>query len=171
MINDIESDLHVFVYGTLKTGEPNHYWFEDTTHGESQLVGPGHTVERFPLVIATQYNLPMLLDQAGTGKSIKGEIYKIDAAKLKHLDILEAYPSLYTRRVVQVNLDGEGTALLHTWVYLIDNFREELLDNDYVSEYSAKIHTWDPAYLDNKDGDFLYDALKKPKLSKSKKES
>ena len=52
---------HVFVYGTLKTGEPNHYWFEDKSHGYSCLVGQAETVDKFPLVIATKYNLPMLL--------------------------------------------------------------------------------------------------------------
>jgi hypothetical protein len=52
---------HVFVYGTLKTGEPNHYWFEDQSHGFAEIVGPAETAEKFPLVIATKYNLPMLL--------------------------------------------------------------------------------------------------------------
>ena len=54
---------YVFVYGTLKTGEPNHYWFEDQSHGFSERVGEAVTSEKFPLVIATKYNLPMLLGE------------------------------------------------------------------------------------------------------------
>ena len=127
---------YVFVYGTLKTGEPNHYWFEDQSHGFSERVGEAVTSEKFPLVIATKYNLPMLLgktksmitreslkyqkylkcieffptkpkslkvvdlhtnryfskktnknhlDQAGTGRNIIGEVYRIDKEKLAHL--------------------------------------------------------------------------------------
>ena len=56
--------VNIFVYGTLKTGEPNHYWFEEASvsHGASvELVGAGVTQERLPLIIATEFNIPMLL--------------------------------------------------------------------------------------------------------------
>ena len=56
--------VNIFVYGTLKTGEPNHYWFEEAsvTHRASvELVGAGVTQERLPLIIATEFNIPMLL--------------------------------------------------------------------------------------------------------------
>ena len=57
-------------------------------------------MKRFPLVIATQYNIPMLLgnfkchvvcqilfflDCEGTGHQVEGEVYKIDQRMLEHL--------------------------------------------------------------------------------------
>ena len=104
---------HVFVYGTLKTGEPNHYWFEDQSHGFAEIVGPAETAEKFPLVIATKYNLPMLLgmllqsttflmiclDQAGTGRNIKGELYRIDEEKLAHLGLVTEN-KLYSKCII-----------------------------------------------------------------------
>ena len=31
---------------------------------------------RYPLVIASRYNIPFLLDKPGTGNQIRGEIYR-----------------------------------------------------------------------------------------------
>jgi hypothetical protein len=60
--------LHrVFVYGTLKRGEPNHHWMTDTSKGFSRLLGVGRTVKKYPLVIATKYNIPFILDCPGRG--------------------------------------------------------------------------------------------------------
>ena len=66
----------VFVYGTLKTGEPNHPVISTTGNagGQSQLVGPGRTVDTFPLVIASRYNIPYLLDAPEQGQRIRGEV-------------------------------------------------------------------------------------------------
>ncbi|KAF1762547.1 hypothetical protein GCK72_010809 [Caenorhabditis remanei] len=56
----------VFVYGTLKTGEPNHKVLSET-EGEYRFISAGTTIEKFPLVVGTKYNIPFLLDDAGTG--------------------------------------------------------------------------------------------------------
>ena len=65
----------VFVYGTLKTNEPNHLVISSaSSEGQSQLVGQGRTVENFPLVIASRYNIPYLLDAPGKGHRIRGEV-------------------------------------------------------------------------------------------------
>ena len=55
-------DIKLFVYGTLKRGEPNHYWLTDQ-HGEgsARFTGQGVTVDTWPLVVVTQYNIPMML--------------------------------------------------------------------------------------------------------------
>ena len=44
-------------------------------------------------------------------------------------------------------------------------FREELLENDFLNEYSTKLLPWDPAYLEEKDGSFLFNTIKKKKQS------
>ena len=58
----------VFVYGTLKKGQPNHYLIDSPEKGVAHFLGEGRTVEKYPLVIATEYNVPFLLDAAGHGK-------------------------------------------------------------------------------------------------------
>ena len=57
----------IFVYGTLKTGEPNHSLIQEQTHGQCVLKGKGITVEKYPLVIATYCNVPFLLYKPGIG--------------------------------------------------------------------------------------------------------
>lgn len=64
--------LRVFVYGTLKHGQPNHYWLTDTKNGSAEFVTHGKTNNIFPLVIGTQYNVPFLLNKPGVGRNIKG---------------------------------------------------------------------------------------------------
>merc|ERR1711953_1076500 len=151
--------FNIFVYGTLKTGEPNHYWFEEasTSLTAVELVGPGVTQERLPLITATEFNIPMLLDSPGDGLHIKGEVYRIDQKILDHLDILEAHPTLYNRRLMKVVTEGHT---LDCWTYMISDFREELLTEEFIEEYSSKITPWNAEYLKHKDGDYLYNLVR-----------
>ena len=49
-------DRHlVFVYGTLKNGEPNNYWFYEEGKGTATFLGRGKTVRKFPLVIGNTH--------------------------------------------------------------------------------------------------------------------
>lgn len=57
----------VFVYGTLKRNEPNHHWLTDAENGCSRFICRAKTVETFPLVIASRYNIPYLLNAPGSG--------------------------------------------------------------------------------------------------------
>ena len=103
MTSEVGLDTLVFVYGTLKTGEPNHHWLTDA-QGRSSFLGPGLTHDTWPLVVVTKYNIPMLLgnndnlnqmsvthppihasDCEGVGKKIKGEVYNIDQKMLEYL--------------------------------------------------------------------------------------
>lgn len=59
-------NLHkVFVYGTLKRGEPNHQWFSKDQGGYFKFLGEAQTVEKYPLIIGTKYNIPFLLYSPG----------------------------------------------------------------------------------------------------------
>ena len=59
-------------------------------------------------MIASRYNIPYLLDVHGSGNNICGEIYAVDEAKLKHLDVLEDYPKYYTRREETIVREDTG---------------------------------------------------------------
>lgn len=156
--------VNIFVYGTLKTGEPNHYWFEEASANDGarvDLVGAGITLEKLPLIVATEFNIPMLLDSPGVGLHIKGEVYTIDEKVLDHLDILEAYPGLYNRKVMKVDVEGN---ICDCWTYMMSGFREELLGETFIDEYSSKKIPWNRDYLKEKDGDYLYNLIRNHKL-------
>lgn len=93
---------HVFVYGTLKKSEPNHFYFTNKTNGFAQFVCAGKTIEKFPLIVATKYNVPFLMNVPNMGHTISGEIYSVDDKMFGHLDELEDYPLLYDRHVFNV---------------------------------------------------------------------
>lgn len=92
----------VFVYGTLKRGEPNHHWLTKAENGYARFIAAGQTDEKFPLVMGTRYNIPFLLDKPGVGHNIQGEIYEVDKSMFGNLDILEDYPNYYDREIQKI---------------------------------------------------------------------
>ena len=91
----------VFVYGTLKRGQPNHHWLagapcQGLVRLENVLL---HDLGPFPMAIH------------GDGVVV-GELYQIDAEMLASLDRLEGVPRLYQRWRCQP-LDSPWA-----WVYL-----------------------------------------------------
>lgn len=66
----------VFVYGTLKKGEPNHHLLENETNGFREFLGLAKSDKKYPLVVAARYNIPFVLDASGKGNQIEGEIYR-----------------------------------------------------------------------------------------------
>jgi gamma-glutamylaminecyclotransferase len=48
--------IRVFVYGTLKRGEPNHQLLTMKENGFSEFQSEGRTAEKFPLVIGEEIN-------------------------------------------------------------------------------------------------------------------
>uniref|UniRef100_A0A7M4FJ67 Gamma-glutamylaminecyclotransferase n=1 Tax=Crocodylus porosus TaxID=8502 RepID=A0A7M4FJ67_CROPO len=93
---------HVFVYGTLKKGQPNYQRMINSTHGIAKFQGRGRTVEKYPLVIAGKYNIPYLLNMPGTGHHVAGEIYTVDDQMLQFLDEFEGCPDMYQRTPVRI---------------------------------------------------------------------
>ena len=136
----------VFVYGTLKVSEPNHHLIQPgSAAGQSILVGTGQTENKFPLVIATKYNIPYLLDAVGTGNFITGEIYSVDQSMLERLDVLEGVPKHYQRRIESIMLQStepsielKPNTLMNCWVYVCGNFKDELLQLPFLTSFSHK---------------------------------
>ncbi|XP_014277603.1 putative gamma-glutamylcyclotransferase CG2811 isoform X2 [Halyomorpha halys] len=129
------SRFKVFVYGTLKRNEPNHNWLSDTNNGNSKYLGEGTTLQKYPLIIGTRYNVPFLLDKAGVGNNVIGEIYDIDEKMLSNLDILEDCPNFYERSVIPIKMN---TVELDCWTYFIKRFKDELLLKEMLVSYSNK---------------------------------
>ncbi len=87
---------HVFVYGTLLKGEPNHRLLADAA-----LVGAALTEPVFYLVDLGPF--PALV-RGGAG-AVVGEVYEVDRPTLARLDLLEGHPRFYRRQRIALD-DG-----------------------------------------------------------------
>lgn len=94
----------VFVYGTLRAGEPNHRLLRG-----AEALGPDRTRPEHEL--ANLGPFPALV--AGGTVSVHGEVYRVDAPTLARLDALEGCPTLYQRERLQL-LSGRWA-----WVYVM----------------------------------------------------
>lgn len=134
----------LFVYGTLKVGEPNHHWLSDTKNGYAKFICKAATTKKMPLVIATRYNIPFLISKEGMGNYIAGEIYEVDDKMMKNCDILEDYPNLYDKEIQDLNI-GVGDGTIPCYIYLLKKYPESLLKKPMLSEYR---NTPELPYLD-----------------------
>jgi gamma-glutamylaminecyclotransferase len=57
--------IKVFFYGTLKRNQPND---EHLSRNNVTFLAEATTVEKWPLIIATDFYLPFLLNKPGVGK-------------------------------------------------------------------------------------------------------
>lgn len=95
----------VFVYGTLKRGQPNHYLLEDGVHLGDCTIGDNYCMVRmgwFPGVVRGP-------NFEGT---VAGEVYEVDQQTLCALDILEGHPNFFRRHKV-------ATKFKNAWIYLV----------------------------------------------------
>lgn len=83
--------MHVFVYGTLLSGERNHDLL-----AHARCLGTWETPPRFALYDVGPH--PVLCAR-GT-QSVRGEVYRINGADLQQLDRLEDYPRHYDRDLI-----------------------------------------------------------------------
>ena len=120
----------LFVYGTLKTGLPNHHHMQKYT-----FLGNACTLEKYPLLVASPCNVPFMLNQPGTGLNVVGELY--DAGNnWEDLDRLENVPHLYNRETILVKMDNGGE--VEAYVYILNNFQNILLENNLISNYGTE---------------------------------
>jgi len=64
----VELRHRVFIYGTLKHGQPNHHLMNMHELGRCRLIGCARTDVSYPLIITTRWNLPFLLYAPGHGQ-------------------------------------------------------------------------------------------------------
>nr|ACO11723.1 UPF0131 protein CG2811 [Caligus rogercresseyi] len=135
----------VFVYGTLKRKEPNHHWISEKSES-FQFLGRATTINKYPFVIASSFNIPYVLEKPGVGNQVIGELYSAKEEMLPHLDILEEHPKHYIRKQTPVKLIScpKDEALtseeeeLSAWLYFLPTFRDSILELPYITEYSSK---------------------------------
>lgn len=125
----------VFLYGTLKTAEQNHYLLTQKGNGIARFVQKVVTPERFPLVVATQYNVPFMLNKPGVGAFVTGELFEVDQRMLEVLDRLEDVGNFYEREVM--NFGGVNGTSRQAFVYVLNKFPTGLLQLPMIREYRS----------------------------------
>lgn len=137
----------MFVYGTLKRNQPNHHVLQTGGEGLAELglnprtfkpakfLGAGHTISKYPLVIASKFNIPYLLDKSEIGHQIQGEIYEVNETLLKILDDFEEHPNYYRRR--EEEIEWKNCQKIKCWVYFLPKFKEEMLKLEFLSDYNS----------------------------------
>lgn len=93
----------VFVYGTLRRGEPNHRLL-----ARARFLSAAVTLPGFALVDLGLY--PAMI--AGGASAVVGEVYAVDARTLARLDILEDHPRYYQRQPIGLATGQEVEAYL-----------------------------------------------------------
>lgn len=137
---------HIFVYGTLKKGQPNYFRMLDKSNGAADFLGYAHTVEKYPLVIAGKYSIPFLLNIPGEGQQVKGEVYSVNSKMLEFLDMFESIPTMYQRTPVKLEVDewvgeGEGTpsarSTIEVFVYSTTTYQPDWPKLPHYESYDA----------------------------------
>lgn len=96
----------VFVYGTLKQGNYNHYLLRGAKKYTDTAIAPKinlHAGPFYPFAIR------------GQGQTI-GELYEVNAATLRKLDELEDHPNDYHREITRIIL--ANNQIVMAWIYL-----------------------------------------------------
>jgi gamma-glutamylaminecyclotransferase len=98
----------LFVFGTLKQDFPNF-----ATNNGARIDGAFVTVDRYPLYLVGDRYSPWLLDAAGEGEHVVGEVFEVGDAALKAMDELERVgePDGYRRRTIRVDKLEGGSRL------------------------------------------------------------
>ncbi len=86
----------VFVYGTLRSGQPNHYHLRG-----QHLLGQARTTPSFNLVSLGHF--PAMIHGGTT--AVIGEVYEVDGQALEDMDRLEGHPGFYRRESIALE-DG-----------------------------------------------------------------
>ena len=96
----VDKMVKIFTYGTLKRNEPNFFFLKKLG---CKFVTDSVTVNKYPLLITTEFNLPFLLNLKGTGHHVKGEVFEVAEHLLPQLDAFEECPAIYHREVLMVS--------------------------------------------------------------------
>lgn len=66
-----------------------------------------------------------------------GEVYSVNDRMMEILDDLEAHPTFYTRTQIPIIFQEKSEKM---WCYLMQNFRQDVLQLPMNSRYDVKAH-------------------------------
>ena len=135
-----EETFNVFVYGTLKHGFSNSFYYM----ADAEYIDDAVTLEKYAM-IGKDYPFPYLLGKNSKGKRVKGELYEVTKSTLDKLDKLEGYPTHYNRELVNL-LTSEGK-VLKALTYVKTNVTEHDLAKEFIDDFQKKSL---PKYTDYK---------------------
>ncbi|KFK31441.1 hypothetical protein AALP_AA6G112100 [Arabis alpina] len=119
----------IFVYGTLKRNQPNHFLLQDLISSNNAVfIGQRTTRLQYPLVTGL-YGIPYLINKSGSGQKIRGELYSVSKQGLVRLDELEGIKvEHYERLLIEVieEDDGENGVVLAEAYFAHCRFGERL---------------------------------------------
>jgi gamma-glutamylcyclotransferase (GGCT)/AIG2-like uncharacterized protein YtfP len=87
--------MKLFVYGTLKRGEPRAAHLREATY-----LGTVQTAPHFRLYHPLRADYPCLVRVARNGVIVEGELYEVCQETLERLDRVEGVPDLFVRQLV-----------------------------------------------------------------------
>ncbi len=137
----------VFVFGSLKQGFCNFH----VNRGQ-RVGGDFVTVERYPLYILGDENLPWLVPAAGDGHHVVGQVFEVDDATLANMDRLERIDEpLWYHRVAITVQPRDGGAASTAWVYFGNHERLQLetVHAGPVPEYTPELAAAHPLAMDD----------------------
>ncbi|XP_056319277.1 gamma-glutamylaminecyclotransferase C-like [Danio aesculapii] len=132
--------VHVFMYGTLKKGQSNHYKLLNSDNGQAEFITCARTIDKYPLVIAGKRNVPFLLNVPGSGHRVYGEIYRVDQKMLKYLDWFNKCPEWYQRTSIQLEIlkkNEESGGVEEAFVYSTIKYEPGWLHKPTYESYDA----------------------------------
>jgi gamma-glutamylcyclotransferase (GGCT)/AIG2-like uncharacterized protein YtfP len=127
MANGTSTIDHVFVYGTLKRGFPNHHVME---RAGGRLVSDNVEMAYVRLHNVGGAYPALVEDLASPAKYVKGELWRVQ--DLAPLDRLEGYDprdeegSLYRRDTHTVRINGKTPIIRMAWTYFWNREHDDL---------------------------------------------
>ena len=124
----------IFVYGTLKSSFANH---DEMLKGE-RYMGDYVTFNKYPLVITSPWNSPVMFPEPGVGNHVNGEVYEVNEIKLRQLDMFEYVhlPQGFRRFKLKV-ITNAGENLIAEAYMRSRKFIKEIR-SEYLSNYQDK---------------------------------
>ncbi len=126
---------NIFIYGTLKRGYPNHNQYLK----KQKYLGRYRTVDCYPLVIANKWFAPVLIDEAGIGKHVIGELYRVNNEKLVELDRLEHTNHVLGYKRIEIEIQNiENGEVVQSFTYTKKRKHVSEISSQYLSEYKDR---------------------------------
>ena len=121
----------IFVYGTLKTGFPNH---KEMLNSE-RLLGLYKTVEKYPLVLTRPWCSPVMFPEPGIGHHVAGEVFVVNNEKLQELDKFEYVHLPKGFRRYELKVVSHTGVLLTAEAYFRSRKNIKQICSDYLRSY------------------------------------